>query len=66
MPFYPVVIHESGLVIVGKSIEYNPLNDPKLERYRMVNLLEDTIKAMHLETTNNQAVGPIVFRRKIS
>ncbi|OGN98892.1 MAG: hypothetical protein A2Z71_07735 [Chloroflexi bacterium RBG_13_50_21] len=66
LPFYPVVIHESGLVIVGKSIEYNPLNDPKLERYRMVNLLEDTIKAMHLETTNNQAVGPIVFRRKIS
>jgi hypothetical protein len=66
LPFYPVVIHETGLVIVGKPIEYNPLNDPKLERFRLVHLLEDSIKAMHLEATNNQAPGPIVFRRKIS
>jgi hypothetical protein len=33
---------------------------------QMVNLLEDTIKAMHIETTENQAVESIFFRRKIS
>jgi 1-acyl-sn-glycerol-3-phosphate acyltransferase len=64
--FYPVCIHEAGLVIVGKPIAYNPLNDAKLERFRMVNLLEDTIKAMHIEITENQAVESIFFRRKIS
>jgi 1-acyl-sn-glycerol-3-phosphate acyltransferase len=66
LPFYPVAIHEAGLVIVGKPITYNPLNDAKMERFRMVNLLEDTIKAMHLEITENEAVQPIFFRRNPS
>jgi len=66
LPFYPVTIHEAGLVIVGKPITYNPLNDAKMERFRMVNLLEDTIKAMHLEITENEAVQPIFFRRNPS
>ena len=66
LPFYPVVIHEAGLVMVGKPIAYNPLNAPKVERLRMVNLLEETIKAMHLEITQNEASEPMFFRRKIS
>jgi hypothetical protein len=66
LPFYPVVIHEAGLVIVGKAIAYNPLNDAKVERLRMVNLLEETIKAMHLEVTQNEAMESMFFRRKIS
>jgi len=66
LPFYPVVIHEAGLVIVGKPIAYNPLNNARLERLRMVNLLEDTIKAMHLEVTENEALEPMFFKRKIS
>jgi 1-acyl-sn-glycerol-3-phosphate acyltransferase len=66
LPFYPVAIHEAGLVIVGKPIEYNPLNDAKMERFRMVNLLEDTIKAIHLEVTENEAVQPLFFRKNPS
>jgi 1-acyl-sn-glycerol-3-phosphate acyltransferase len=65
LPFYPVVIHESGLVVIGKPIEYNPLNNPKMERFRMVNLLEESIKSMHMEVTQNQLVQPIFFKRKI-
>ncbi|MGE5124565.1 MAG: lysophospholipid acyltransferase family protein [Acidobacteriaceae bacterium] len=66
LPFYPVAIHEAGLVLVGKPIEYNPLNEARMERYRMVNLLEKTIKAMHLEVTQSEALEPLFSRRKIS
>jgi hypothetical protein len=66
LQFYPVCIHEAGWVIVNKPIAYNPLNDPKLERFRMVDLLEHTIKTMHLEATEKQAIESVFFRRKIS
>ena len=66
LPFYPVVIHEAGLVIVGKPIAYNPLNDARVERLRMVRLLEETIKAIHLEATENEALELMFFKRKIS
>jgi len=66
LPFYPVAVHEAGLVIVGKPIAYNPLMDAKLERFRMVSLLEETIKAMYLEATVCQFEQPIIFHRKIS
>jgi hypothetical protein len=66
LPFCPVTIHEAGLVMVGKPITYNPLNEPRLERLRMVNLLEGMIKAMHLEATENESLEPIIFNRKIS
>lgn len=66
LPFYPVAIHEAGLVIIGKPIAYNPLNESKLERLRMVSLLEQTIKSIHIEATENQIVEPIFFKRKIS
>jgi 1-acyl-sn-glycerol-3-phosphate acyltransferase len=66
LPFYPVTIHDAGLVIVGKPIAYNPLNDARLERFRMVSLLEETIKSMYLEVSENESTEPFFFRRKIS
>ncbi len=66
LPFYPVAIHEEGLVIVGPPINYNPINDPRQERIRMVNLLEMTIKSMHVEATQKLAIQPLFSRRKIS
>ena len=63
LPFYPVAIHETGVVVVGKPIEYNPLNEAKVERSRMVNLLEDTIKAMYLEVIESQALQPLLSGR---
>jgi hypothetical protein len=64
--FYPVAIHEAGLVIVGKPIAYNPLNDARLERLRMVSLLEQTVKSMHMDATESQVLEPIIFKRKIT
>lgn len=66
LPFYPTVIHEAGLVMVEKPLLYNPLNDPKMERFRMVNLLEATIKAKHAEISASQEMQPLFFKRKIS
>jgi hypothetical protein len=64
--FYPVTVHEAGWVRVAKPITYNPTNTASLERMRMINLLEGTIKAMHREITENEAVQPVFFRRRIS
>ncbi|HSB67308.1 MAG TPA: hypothetical protein VLD65_12080 [Anaerolineales bacterium] len=66
LPFYPVAIHEEGLVIVGTALIYNPLNEARMERFRMINLLEQTIKSMHLEATENLAIQPLFSRRKFS
>jgi len=63
LPFYPVAIHEAGMVVVGKPIEYNPLNEAKMERFRMVNLLDETVKAMHLEVTEGGVLQPLYSRR---
>jgi hypothetical protein len=65
LPFYPVAIHKAWLVIVGKPIACNLLTPARLERLRMVNLLEGTIKTMHREATENQALESILFKRRI-
>jgi len=64
--FYPVAIHDEGLVIVEKPIAYNPLNNAKQERLRMVNLLEESVKMMYREATENMALEPIFFKRRAS
>jgi hypothetical protein len=66
LPFYPVAIHEEGLVMVGKPIAYNPLNNAKQERLRMVHLLEETVKTMHREATECMGLEPILFKRRAS
>ncbi len=66
LAFYPVTIHEQGLVIVGTPIWYNPLNEARPERFRLAGLLEQTVKAQHLEATENLAIQPFFTRRKIS
>jgi hypothetical protein len=64
--FYPVTVHEAGWVKVAKPISYNPTQVARLERLRMINLLEGTIKAMHRDITENSAVESVFFRKRIS
>ncbi len=66
LPFYPVTIHEEGVVIVGTPICYNPLNEARAERFRLVGMLEQTIKAQHREATENLAIQSLFSRRKFS
>ena len=49
LEFYPLAIHGSGTVKVGKAVVHNPLNAVGLERHRLKDLLEGTIQAMYLQ-----------------
>ncbi len=49
LEFYPVTIHTSGYVEVGKAVAHDPLNSVGLERHRLKDLMENTIKAMYLQ-----------------
>jgi hypothetical protein len=53
LDFYPVAVHESGCVRLGKPIQYRPFNPPAFERLRIKNLLEQTIRRMYLEMSDN-------------
>lgn len=63
LPFYPVTVHQAGLVIIGKPIEYNHLNNARMERFRMVYLLEEVVKTMYLEATENPVEYPLYSKR---
>jgi 1-acyl-sn-glycerol-3-phosphate acyltransferase len=49
LEFYPVAIHPSGTVTVGKAVAFNPLNAVGIERHRLKNLMEDTVRTMYLQ-----------------
>lgn len=57
LTFYPVAVHESGKVMVGKAIAYNPLNALGKERHRLKDLLEETVKGMYLQMAGEGYVG---------
>jgi hypothetical protein len=49
LEFYPVAIHPSGYVKVGEPVAFNPLNAVGIERHRLKNLMEDSVRAMYLQ-----------------
>lgn len=52
LPFYPLAVHAQSLTVrVGKSIRYNPINNPVNERARIKNLLEHSIHEMILQAS---------------
>ena len=48
LDYYPVAVHSAGCVIIGKPVAYNPLNPVGLERHRLKELMECTIRDMYL------------------
>jgi hypothetical protein len=54
LEFYPLAVHGSGIVEVGKVILHNPLNPAGLERHRLKVLIEDSVKAMYLQMEDRQ------------
>ncbi len=49
LDFYPVAVHSAGYVTIGKPVIFNPLNTVGLERHRLKELLESTVRAMYLQ-----------------
>lgn len=49
LEFYPVAVHPNGYVIVGKAVTFDPLSPVGLERHRLKELMEDTVRTMYLQ-----------------
>ena len=49
LEFYPITVHPAGYAIVGKAVAFNPLNPVGIERHRLKNLMEDTIRTTYLQ-----------------
>ncbi len=64
LEFYPVAVHASGFAQVGKAVAYNPLNAPGLERRRIKDLMEDTIKTMYIQLEGGELAGALTVERK--
>ena len=63
LAFYPVTVHETSRVIVGKPFFYNPLNEAECERFRLVNLLEETIKTMYIDLSIAFSMTPVLIKK---
>jgi hypothetical protein len=64
LEFFPVTIHSSGVVIIGKAVAYNPLNPVGVERRRLKDLLEDTIIATYLKVDGSETSSVLTPERK--
>jgi hypothetical protein len=64
LEFYPVAVHATGHLAVGKPVVYNPLNPVGMERQRLKKLMEDTITAMYMHLEGGNAAGALTTERK--
>jgi len=64
LEFYPIAIHGSGVMRVGKAVTFNPINPAGQERHRLKVLLEDRIKTMYLHSSGDGTAGVLTPERK--
>jgi hypothetical protein len=64
LEFYPLTIHGSGNLVVGRPVVFNPLNQVGVERRRLKELMEDTIIAMYMHLEGGNAIGALTAERK--
>lgn len=53
---YPVAIHLSKTIRVGRSILYSPFGQPSAERLRIKNYLELAVRVLYLQSENGLPV----------
>jgi hypothetical protein len=64
LDFYPITIHASGNLVVGKPVAFNPFNPVGVERRRLKELMEDTITNMYMHLEEGNASGTLTTERK--
>jgi 1-acyl-sn-glycerol-3-phosphate acyltransferase len=64
LEFYPVMIHSSRHLVVGKPVVFNPLNSVGMERRRLKDLMEDTIIAMYMQMEGGDTSGKLTLQPK--
>ena len=57
LEFYPVAVHESRLVKVGKPYPFNPLNAVVQERLRLKDNVEASVRRMYTEMEPGNLAG---------
>ena len=64
LEFYPLTIHGTGNLVVGKPVVFNPLNQVGAERRQLKELMEDSISAMYMNLEGVNASGALSAERK--
>ncbi len=64
LEFFPLTIHGSGNLVVGKPVIFNPLNPVGIERRRLKELMEDSIKSMYQNLEGRSPSGALTAERK--
>jgi 1-acyl-sn-glycerol-3-phosphate acyltransferase len=64
LEFYPVAIHATGHLMVGEPVVFNPLNPEGLERRRLNELMEVTIKTSYMQLEGGTVSGALTAVRK--
>lgn len=64
LEFYPVTVHGSGQLVIGKPVVFNPFNPVGLERRRLKGLMEDSITAMYMQLEGGNVSGTLTAERK--
>lgn len=55
LEFYPVAVHVSGYLMVGKVVKYDPCHPVGAERQRLKLLMENAIKTMYMQMENEDS-----------
>jgi hypothetical protein len=64
LEFYPLTIHGSGYLAVGKPIVFDPSNAVGKERRRLKELMEETIIAKYMQLESGNLSGALTTERK--
>jgi 1-acyl-sn-glycerol-3-phosphate acyltransferase len=64
LEFYPLTIHGTGILVVGKPVIFNPLNPAGIERRRLKGLMEDSIKSTYQKLECGNPSGALTAERK--
>ena len=64
LEFYPVTVHGTGYLVVGKPIAFNPRIPVGEERRRLKELMEDTITAKYIQMEGGNPASVLTMERK--
>lgn len=63
--FYPLAVHQKGIVQVGKPVLFNPVNPVGVERQRLKGMMESEVRGMYLKLGGQTGkIGALTPERK--
>jgi hypothetical protein len=62
--FYPVAVHGSHKVKIGEPVFHNPFTAAGLERHRLKDIMEDSVRRLYLELEHGDFTAALTPERK--